>query len=1143
MFTVYHSNQLDVQKDILLALMQREPLSDPFQSEVILVQSPGMAQWLQLEIADKKGIAANLKFPMPASFIWQQYADIFADVEQESAFAKEALTWRLMRLIPAFLSQPEFQPLAHYLTHSAQSAQQKLYQLARKVADLFDQYIIYRPQWIEAWEHNDQQLIERQMQKENLMANPELFSQLQRHITWQGRLWRALTEEIGRQQGGELFHRANLHKRYLAYLAQPDVSPRLPSRIFIFGISALPKVYLDTFKAMSRHCDVHLFFNNPSQEYWADIVDPHFLEKLRVTQRIDYHNRSQTALLGRPVEFRALEDTADNEKLQAGNPLLASFGKLGRDFFYLLENLELDHEITAFVQHHEKTLLSQLQQQILQLAPSSPNSLRLTEHDHSLTIHACHSAMREVEVLHDYLLKLFETTPHLTPKDIVVMVADIDKYTPYIQAVFGQYQANLQHKSTKQPDKRCIPFSISDNKLTESDVLLSAFLSLLNLKESRFSAEEVLALLDIPAIRGCFGIALADLPTIREWVADAGIRFGLEKSVTHEHQVTQNYNAWQAGLERMLLGFAMREENGIWQDSLGFDASHGLQGRLAALLAAFVERLYQWRQCLLQPHTMPDWKNYLFDLIDNFFVSDDVSPEPVLYLKNCILQVSEQLQNIGFNDKLDIEVIAEVMTEKLDEADTSMKFLVGRVSFCTLLPMRSIPFKVVCLLGMSEGEYPRQSTPNSFDLLHYHRQKGDRLRRDDDRYLFLEALLAAEEYCYISYVGQSIVDNSEREPSVLVSQLLDYLAENIEHYQYDNPQDIRDHLIRRHAMNVFSPKNFGLNDKLKNSDFQHRTFAKEWLPLARKERSEIKDFSQPLEDDGEIIRTIELSQLIAFVQNPVKFFFEKRLGVYFNQLDEQILDSENFTLERLDLYTIRDDLARLGENEMTDYFARLKVKGTLPYGQFGKIYEKEVQTEMTRFKTAIADYLDQPKRYKFLYLNVETSQGKINLNGTVNNLYSEFNQRVSWRAGNITDKFKIENWLTYLALLVSDESALPPIFVGKDGKKHSFKTLEHSTALEQLVIYVESYLRGMRQMQIVPTAVMEKYLKAAQENNLNACQKLLEQLAYGDEYAHIYPDIYWQRLYQQTRQFDFDRINKTMMDWFGRLIDSLLELE
>ena len=527
MFTVYHSNQLEVQKDILVELIQRQPLSNPLQPETVLVQSPGMAQWLQLQIAEQKGIAANFTFPMPASFIWQLYAENLPDVAQSNQFNKNAMMWRLMRLIPQYLEQEAFHPLRHYLAHSVQSEQFKLYQLAGKIADLFDQYLVYRPDWIAAWEAHHDAEIRHQIETQLNLNHDRLSVQIEQNIAWQASLWRALVQTVKAETGLDLVqHRAHLHQLLLQKLRE-NRPLFLPERLFIFGIPALPKAYLEIFQAISAYCDVHLFFNNPCQEYWGDIVDPTFVEKLALRTRTDYFNQVNKPLLSADQMAQVeqqWEVTYAQEKLQVGNPLLASWGKLGRDFSYLLTQLE-PNEISAYAEIEPRNLLSQIQHQILHLMPSGSEPLNYQENDRTLTFHSCHSTMREVEVLQDYLLHLLQENPHLTPKDIIVMVADIDKYTPYIRAVFGQY-------ATPQT---AIPFSISDNKLSENDVIIDGFLSLLQLKESIFSAEDVLALLDVPAIRQRFNIELQDLAQIRDWVKNAGVRFGLEKQRAEIH--------------------------------------------------------------------------------------------------------------------------------------------------------------------------------------------------------------------------------------------------------------------------------------------------------------------------------------------------------------------------------------------------------------------------------------------------------------------------------------------------------------------------------------------------------------------------------------------------------------------------------
>ncbi|HBO38155.1 MAG TPA: exodeoxyribonuclease V subunit gamma [Pasteurellaceae bacterium] len=1107
MFIVYYSNSLDVQKDILLDRMRTPALDNPFERETILVQSPGMAQWLQLKIAEKQGVAANLAFPMPASFIWQQYVDNLPSVAKQSPFHKDAMTWRLMGLI----KQVDFRPHFQYLTRAGRIDQQRLYQLARKIADLFDQYLVYRPEWIMAWERGDEGYIERQIETYLGQGREHLLVQIKQDIAWQGALWRALVNEITASQHNSGQHRARLHQQYLQKL-QHEKPKNLPTRLFIFGISALPQVYLETLHAISRYCDIHLFFHNPSQYYWGDIVDPQYLQKLKLGHRTLYESAQEVPLFSAQQLHRLQQEqfelTSEGEKLQIGHPLLAAWGKLGRDFFYLLGQMDVP-EIQAYVESSQDTLLAQLQNRILNLTPDGAQPLTLAENDHSLSIHACHSAMREVEVLHDYLLQLFQQDNELTPKDIVVMVADVDKYAPYIQAVFRQYE-----------DQRQIPFSIADGKLSESDVLIAAFISLLQLKDAQFSAEEVLAWLDIPAIRGCFGIELNELENIRHWTADSGVRFGLDK---YSADAQQNYNAWQAGLERMLLGYAIREEDGIWQDSLGFDSSYGLKGQLVGRLAAFIEQLSNWHRILQQDYQIDQWQHHLTTLADHFFVADEQTSETLQYIKNTIQQLIEQLQEIPFEQSIGIEVIAEVMAEKLDDNDNNMKFLVGKVSFCTLLPMRSIPFKVVCLLGMNDGDYPRRQAVNSFDLMQYYQKKGDRSRRDDDRYLFLEALLAAEKYLYISYVGHSIIDNSAQEPSVLVNQLLDYLTDNlVEGSAFEQ-------LVRHHSMTIFSPENFGET---------HRTFAKEWLPLAKNILQPIDDFIQPVvQTDPE--QNIEFTQLIQFVQNPIRFFFEKQLGVYFHAEDELIDESENFSLEGLDLYTVNELMLTCADEAVDEYFARLKVKGVLPRGAFAQVYENKVRSELAEFRQIVKDWLVQTPDSRLIELSLATAQGEILLHGRLDRLFGE--QRVSWRVGKQRESDVIENWLYYLLqCAVTENCCTPPIFYtrGENGKvdAQTFKTLTKEKALEQLQVYVEAYLQGLQQLQFVPTKDIAKWLK---EEDLSKLAEYLNKSADGDEYQK--GDIYWQRVLTQSKRMDFADIQEKVRRWFGDMLDSLIK--
>ena len=720
--------------------------------------------------------------------------------------------------------------------------------------------------------------------------------------------------------------------------------------------------------------------------------------------------------------------------------------------------------------------------------------------------------MREVEVLHDYLLDLFNQEPNLTPKDVVVMVADINQYIPYIQAVFGQ----------KNGDAPQIPFSLSDNKLSESDVLVSSYLTLLRLKESNFSAEDVLALLDIPAMRERFNISLADLPLVREWVADSGIRFGLQKN-----QNGINFNSWQAGLERMILGYAMREEHGIWQDSLGLNSSYGLKGELAGNLSHFFTALSALHETLQQGHSIEKWQDILTALLSNFFVQNEDTSDTIFYIQEKINELAEHLKALYFTEELQADVIADVITMKLEDTPNSLKFLAGKVNFCTLLPMRSVPFKVVCLLGMNDADYPRTQTPNSFDLMQYHHQKGDRVRRDDDRYLFLEALLAARDYCYISYVGRSITDNQPKEPSVLVSQLLDYINQR----QSENTLTVIEH-----PMTAFSPDNFKYNEKFT------RSFATKWLPIAQFDATASNsEFAVTMTENPEKIEEIELDRLVSFVENPVKFFFEKQLGVYLRDEDNRIVDSENFTLSGLDNYALNNDLIYLDEQNFADYFRQAEVKGVLPRAEFGKVYAENIRDNVLEFKKKIADLREAKHASVDFNLSVDwqNENQEIRLFGYMEPLFSDDSQVILWHFAKYKDRYCIRPWIYYLIQCVTQENAVPPKLITQD-QVIELPPIGREVALAQLQIYVKDYLQSQIEIQLVPTIrnindfIVDDESAVDFDNISRKLQELREDSKSGAQ-----ADPYWSRVLAQTSRFEqtgnIEKLLKQTKDWFGLL--------
>lgn len=1033
MFTVYHSNQLDILKTLTTALIEGRPLADPFSQEVILVQSPGMAQWLQMELAQTFGIAANIAFPLPATFIWDMFTKVLPGIPKESAFSKDAMTWKLMWLLPQKLGEEDFASLRHYLDDDEDK--RKIHQLAARVADLFDQYLVYRPEWLKAWES------ERQI---------DGLDDAQR---WQSSLWRALCAYTQELQQPE-WHRANLYQNFISQLENAKVTPPgLPSRVFICGISALPPVYLQALQALGKHIDIHLMFTNPCKYYWGDIQNYAFLSRLQSRKRRHYLEKLEEASLFRePAQAAQLFNDEGMQNLS--NPLLASWGKLGRDHMFLLSQVDDIQEVHAFVDVGDGSLLHAVQQDMLELEDhaiigmtpetllSSDQKRVLNPNDRSLSLHVCHSPQREVEILYDNLLALMAENPTLTPRDIIVMVADIDSYAPYIQAVFGN-----------APAERYLPFALSDRKASQAHPALQAFISLLDLPQSRFTAEQVLGLLEVPALVSRFSIDEDGLRLLRQWVGESGIRWGLDDDNVRELALpATGQHTWHFGLTRMLLGYAMDSQSGEWQGVLPYDESTGLAAELAGHLAELLMQLSQWRITLSKPRSVSEWLPLCQELLTTFFSAEGETEVALALIEQQWQKVLSHGVAAQYPDLVPLSILRDELASKLDQERISQRFLAGPINFCTLMPMRSIPFKVVCLLGMNDGVYPRTLPPLGFDLMAQKVERGDRSRRDDDRYLFLEALLSAQEHLYISYIGRSIQDNSERYPSVLVTELLEYIGQS---YSLDGDESltadqsaerVTKHLLCWHPRTPFDANNFEAGN-------EHQSFAAEWLPAASRQGDEVLDFNQPLEPVA--MTEVTLENLLRFYRHPIKAFFQMRLNVSFVLEETELSDEEPFILDNLDRYQFNTQLLNtlIEEQDPAQLFTRVRASGGLPYGPFGEIYWQKQLEEMTELADSV-----RSERQEYGSVELDLSVGDIKLTGWLHQVQD--NGLLRWRPAALLARDGLLLWIEHLAYCASGGKGDSRMY-GRGATAWRFAAMPAERATQHLQDLINGYLEGM----------------------------------------------------------------------------------
>ncbi|ASP39321.1 exodeoxyribonuclease V subunit gamma [Bacterioplanes sanyensis] len=1082
-FYAIHANHLEDLRRAVVHLCRHHPLA-PLQNETFLVQSNGIAQWLKLALAEQQGdglgIAAGMDFLFPARFIWQAYRAVLpaGEVPEQSPFDKRRMIWRLYRLLPQQIEQrPSFAPLARFL--SAEDTDVRRFQLAEKIADLFDQYQVFRADWLAQWEAGNDVLVTARAE---VRALPE-------EMCWQPQLWRSLLQDVG----GERSSRAHIHTSFMQQgqtLAAPANDAQLPKRIIVFGVSSLPRQALEALSVLSRFSQVVLCVHNPCQYFWSDIISDRDLFQVQ-RQRGKQH----------PV----LSGMSAEVVHQHAPPLLAAWGKQGRDYIRLLDEFDdpseyssglstPEQKIDIFSDHGDaeiSRLLHDIQNDILHLRPLSEiqQQNRVFDHqdDRSLVFHSAHSPQREVEILHDQLLAAFNADPTLRPRDVMVMVPDINVYTPHIQAVFGRHLSS---------DKRFIPFTISDQGQRHQQPLLIALETLLSLPTHRFSSSDILSLLEVPALRARFGIDEDEVPLARQWVEGSNIRWGLHSRQRESLDLPPQLqrNTWQAGLRRMLMGYGLGDD-AAWMDVEPYTEVAGLQASLAGRLYAFVQQLEWLWQALQTEKTYQQWQALLADLLDRFF--DQSDGDDLVLLNRFRRQLEQWREDCEAADipqqLLPLNIVKDVLLDGLDEGGLNQRFLAGKVNFATLMPMRAIPFRHVCLLGMNDGDYPRSHHPVDFDLMATDYRPGDRSRREDDRYLFLEALLSARDALYISWVGRSIRDDSERPPSVLVSQLQDYVDTV---WQAEDGR-VTDGLTQQHPLQPFSRQYFPTKDNSPEatSFTSWFTYETEWRQAhtgVENDASSQLVYQPPSEP-------LTLAELAQFLKYPVETFYQRRLQVQFASVEQPMSEVENFALDgltrwRLDQEIIEQvitpaDSQQEFEQALQQHLQRLVLRGDVGMGVTEQVLQQTIAQRLPdlfeRYHGAKQHWCmeDTVRAFHQVFPGVTLASEnsvqaqplaslevadwlthiRLNQHGERCRLIIANSSLLSGSGAQRKVRYRnlIPYWLVHLAGQLTTEPFVSQILAKEEGREFTFPQLPRATAHACLTAIVHSWQLGM----------------------------------------------------------------------------------
>ena len=1016
-FTIHTSNRLETLFD-LLANRLAKGLHSPFERETIAVQNQGMDRWLSLRFAEKFKVWAGCEYPFPGKLIYDIFKRSFRELADPEPLAEPLLAWKIMEALPRLKSEPGFSPVEQYLKDDASGV--KLFQLSGKLSKLFDDYQIYRPEKVLSWD-------------------AQAFKTKNEAEAWQQRLWKEITREL------EKNHRAALQKSYLRKLeiAKPGEIDA-PRRITVFGISYLAPFHFSVLQALGEKIDVSMYFLSPSKDYWGEL----FSGKERAREAVK-RGRGEEELL-----------------LEKGNPLLAEMGRMGREFhgFVLDRTSQTDDH---FADPGCGSLLHTLQSDILNnrlRAPGSGQSgsgfrepVALSEEDFSLQIHDCHSPVRELEVLHDNLIRLFEALPGLQPRDVLVMAPDIEIYAPFVRAVFDREVALKVSGGTFK-----LPVSVADRPMGTGLAAAGLLLRLLKFDHSRFTITEITDILEAAPVRLKFSLSMDDCATIRGWLEDTAVRWGRDSG--HRKVIagcTTEENTWKQAFERMFLGYAMPGSEAFGPENiLVYPKIEGNTALLLGRLRTFYEILCKLAETLQKPGTIDEWTIEAQGILDDLMLEDRENPAGISALREELKIIRENAVKAEYDTPVALPVFRALIGEKLKASFRGGGFLKEGITFCALQPMRSVPFRVIVLLGMNNGDFPGRQEPFKFNLMAEERKPGDKDKAYEDRYLFLETLLSARDALLISFVGRSIKDNKDKLPSSCVSALLDTL-DNMVARNKAVPEKKREAgkspLVIRHPLHPFSAKYFSNQSK---SLFSYSPAMRSVAACLATDQP-LKAFVErpmPPTDDG--AREVDIKRLAGFFVSPAKHFFADVMGMHFPTPKDDREENEVFRLSELAGYDVKDRILRdhLENRGSIDerLFQRLRAEGLLPHGCGGKLgfdeccFEIDGLADSAKAKMGLAS-LDLVKQELNLSIDGFKISGKVDRMEGAGVLLI--------RAGDIRAKDRMTCCILHLALC-AQKGPLTSIAIGLKEKSCQYAPLEKEKARALLSLLLKKYAEG-----------------------------------------------------------------------------------
>ncbi len=1051
MLRIHRAVRADALADGLAELLS-DPLPDPLAPDVVAVPTRGMERWLTQRMSTilgarpgrADGVCANVRFPSPHRLLTEAVATAAELDPARDPWLPERSTWRLLEVVDESLGQAWLAVLAIYLGAGESGAdpvrQARRLTAVRHLAALFDRYALHRPEMLAAWARGSD--------------TDAAGVALPAASAWQAELWRRLRARIGAADVAERAERACDR-----IAAEPGLL-ELPERLSLFGLTRLPTGHLRVLRALAVGRDVHLFLLHPSPALWDEMG-------VRLAD-------------GAPLVRRRCDDATAT---LPGNRLLASWGRDAREMQLVLAQAA---GTAATVEHlypspsASDTLLGEIQAGVRRDSPAPGAPLpgvadqrrQLREEDRSLEIHSCHGRARQVEVVRDAILHALARDPTLEPRDVIVMCPDIETFAPLIGATFGAGETAAGSDGDLPAASETIDLHVrlADRSLRQTNPVLGVVAELLELAEQRLTASQMLDLADREPVRRRFRLDDDDLTRLQDWIAQAGIRWGLDAPHRAPFKLQGVAGGtWQVGLDRLLLGVTMTEDGQRrFAGTLPLDDVDSRSIDLAGRFAELVERVGAAVGSLGAPQPLADWAASIADAADSLTATSHRDrwqrAELQRVLDEMVLEAGDAASPV-----LAPAEIRALLANRLAGRPTRANFRTGHLTVCTLMPMRSVPHRIVCLLGLDDGAFPRKAPRDGDDIMLRDPHVGERDPRSEDRQLLLDALMAATERLVITYTGNDERTNAPRPAAVPVGELLDIIDATAR----TRTGPARDRVIVRHPLQPFDPRNFIAGAVSGAQPWSFDATALAGADALSRPRAVPRPFlTGPLApQSGQIV---ELADLIAFLEHPVRAFLRQRLGVSLRTGSDEIDDSLSVELDGLQRWGVGQRLleARLhGVPERTAILAEI-ARGTLPPGILGQpVIERlsPVVSAIVAEATALApggpgaDPID---------VRVDLGDGRL-LTGTVAGISGDVLLAATF--SRVSARHRLGAWARLLALSATwPQRTLTSATVGRAAGRDDVRvarippaaadaTRRAAVATDRLRVLVDLYDRGMRE--------------------------------------------------------------------------------